>query len=206
MPSPQNSNSTAVSFIGKESAQTTATEELPSHGRLHDRRIAIRFQAEAIIFTPHHRNRLWDQVKPICSTSICFRGWNWPLTSSINTKTFLRSVRRLLVTASVVPSSQIFVTLMKEALSSSETSVLTRATWRNIPEDTILQLMWKSFANGSSVYVELALQMPSDENLDLTDATIFLCMPVFCWRRRVASSLHYLPIRMSSSRFMYLFI
>jgi hypothetical protein len=43
---------------------------------------------------------------------------------------FLRSGRRLLVTASLVPSSQILVTLMKD--------VLTRATRRNISEDTIL--------------------------------------------------------------------
>jgi thiazole synthase ThiGH ThiG subunit len=43
----------------------------------------------------------------------------------------LRSVRRLLVTASVVPSSPILITLKKEALSSSETSVLTIAIRRH---------------------------------------------------------------------------
>jgi hypothetical protein len=42
-------------------------------------------------------------------------------------------VRWLLVAASVVPSSPILVTLMKEALGSSETSGLIRAAQRNIP-------------------------------------------------------------------------
>jgi hypothetical protein len=48
------------------------------------------------------------------------------------------SVRQLLDTANVVPSSPILVTLMMEAIHSSETSASRRATRRNITEDCIL--------------------------------------------------------------------
>jgi hypothetical protein len=52
---------------------------------------------------------------------------------------FLRSVCRLLVTANV-SSSPILVTLTMEALGSFETSILTTATWSNIPEEGIRQI------------------------------------------------------------------
>jgi hypothetical protein len=63
-------------------------------------------------------------------TKIRYVSRNWQSTHSI----IFRRVRRLLVTANV-PSSQILVTLMMEALVFSETSALTRATQRNYAVD-----------------------------------------------------------------------
>jgi hypothetical protein len=64
-------------------------------------------------------------------------------------------MRRLLLTAKVVPSSPILVTPMTEVLRSSEMSGLTRATWRNIPADGIIHS--HRFENLKSYKYSLAL-------------------------------------------------
>jgi hypothetical protein len=51
-------------------------------------------------------------------------------------------MRLLLVIANVVLSSPILAILMMEALRSSETSVITRATQCVIPEDVILSMIY----------------------------------------------------------------
>jgi hypothetical protein len=94
--------------------------------------------------------------------SIFKLGTTLPVTSNRSTLTFLHSVLRSLVNANanVVPSSQILITVLMEAIRTSETSVLTRATRRTIPEDGILRVSFEItvlFVKYKTVMTELWL-------------------------------------------------
>jgi hypothetical protein len=69
-----------------------------------------------------------------------------------------RSLRRkLLVMANVIPSLQILAIMMMEAIRSSETSLLTKATQRHITEDGILQ-----YQNWSQITMALIYGDPEE--------------------------------------------
>jgi hypothetical protein len=73
---------------------------------------------------------------------------------------------------------------MKEALRSSETSVLTRATRRNIPEDTFFLVLLQTFMNNDIQYFPLkqdklnvSLYKKTEQNLQLLNSVQFCFKP-----------------------------
>jgi hypothetical protein len=80
---------------------------------------------------------LRTEVLEECSASIIKVTGIGELGTTLAVTSNRRTLRRI-VTANVVPSSPILVTLMMLALRSFEMHVLTRAARRNIPEAAIL--------------------------------------------------------------------
>jgi hypothetical protein len=112
---------------------TTEIEQLEYVTDINTGSVYVRFEVFTVVTM---KNGVFCVVTPCGSCKNRRFGGTWRLLHQGDKN---RSVRRSLVAACVVPSSPIFVTLMKEAPGSSETSVIKRATWRNNPQDTILQ-------------------------------------------------------------------
>jgi hypothetical protein len=130
------------------------------------------------------RTDVSEELRPsfIRVTRFCELGTTLAVTSNRrtlrrNTKylVFLRSVRRLLVTASVVSSSLILVTLMKEVFSSSETSVLTRAILHSHRHENLTSYRSLNVSALSNPYSRSMVESASNRNE---------CQKIFLWLKR----------------------
>jgi hypothetical protein len=125
-----------------EAASCAATQELPS-----------------ILWNPNVHYHVRFEVS---------RRWLWRWRLPGYDAVWLRDVLRLLVTANVVPSSPILVSLMVEVIRSSQTSVPTGATRRDVQEDDILHrslLCSQGPSNGP--YLDSAKSIPYHPILSL---------------------------------------
>jgi hypothetical protein len=89
----------------------------------------VRFEVFTVVTI---KNAIFWEVTPCVRTDVSEKCIAFIIGMTKLCIIFLHSVLRLLVTANVVPSSLILLTLMMEAICSSKMSVLTRATQCNI--------------------------------------------------------------------------